>query len=153
MAPLFATDWTDPTLLFGVNCLFSVCFVSGDAATKSLVLRELSTIPAVLAGFLADPCFPVAIVCLLVVRFIIGDGARALTAADKRRAGWYLWNGIIFHIMMDGMAGGKWGNKLMADNYAILDRRFTDHSHPGDQASAALLVNMGESFSISAVAR
>lgn len=143
---LWITDWTDPTFLFGVNTLFSVVFVEGIRDEKRLSFRPLENpdkMPGVLFDFVTDPCFVVALVALLVTRYCVGDRAIELSAGMKRSAGWYLWNGVIFHIMMDGMAGGHWGNKLMDANYRLLDRRFNPgQAHPGDQALACLMVNM-----------
>ena len=45
-----------------------------------------------------------------------------LTASERRVCGWYLWNGVICHLIMDGLAGGGWANKLMQVNGAQQDR-------------------------------
>jgi hypothetical protein len=44
---------------------------------------------------------------------------------------------------MDGMCGGKWGNRLMTANYELLDRRFNvGVAHPTETMHATLITNM-----------
>lgn len=99
--PLFHTDYTDPTFLFGVSTLFSVVFVQGDPANMSLVFRDVSEIPTTFLMYILDPAFLVGLVILIVANHFVGDKLKKnLTSAEKRRAGWYLWNAVIFHTMM-----------------------------------------------------
>eukprot|EP00658_Telonema_sp_P-2_P001736 TRINITY_DN10655_c0_g1_i1.p1 TRINITY_DN10655_c0_g1~~TRINITY_DN10655_c0_g1_i1.p1 ORF type:complete len:179 (+),score=48.52 TRINITY_DN10655_c0_g1_i1:105-641(+) len=48
----------------------------------------------------------------------------ALTASERMRARWYLLNGVIIHILMDGMVGVFKVEPLFAKNYNKLDRRY-----------------------------
>lgn len=49
-----------------------------------------------------------------------------LNYAERRRARWYLINGVIFHMLMDGCVGVFKTNTLFARNYAKLDRRYAE---------------------------
>ncbi len=144
--PLFLTAWNDPTFMFSMSALFSVCFVVGkpdlqEPSHSTLLPRDPYTVPGVLWSYLLDPAFFVALVILLVARHLVGDNAKPMTPGVSRRAGWYLWNAVVIHVMMDGMSGGKWGNKLMAENYELLDVRFTPNAARGDAATAVWVVN------------
>lgn len=146
--PLFATSWLDPTFLFGLNCLFSVVFLKGtpnydDPGASTLTLRAFSTIPQVLLDYLTDPAFFIAAVVLLIGRHFVGDKPRKLSGSESRRAGWFLWNCVIFHILMDGLSGTKLGNALMTQNYEVLDQRFRpDVADRGDAANAITVVTI-----------
>ena len=107
----------DPTLIFMCTCLFSVIFIRGDPATMTLSL--IPDIPGTLLGYVTDRAFPIgATVTLLAALLTRG------TPTKGARAGWFLGNGVICHVMMDGLAGGHWGLKLMDQNYRQLDNRF-----------------------------
>lgn len=55
------------------------------------------------------------------------DGMLApLTYGERTRARWYLMNGIIIHMLMDGCVGVFKTNQLFAENYAKLDARYGD---------------------------
>lgn len=140
--PLFLTNWLDPTFLFGINTLFSVVFLIADEKNQSLELRPLSRIPFELWNYVVDPAFFVGLLVLLAARHFVGNNAKPMSTSESNRAGWYLWNAVIFHVMMDGMSGGKWGNQLMMANYKILDFRFNDEANAGEAANAAVVVNM-----------
>ena len=51
-------------------------------------------------------------------------GTASLTAAQRRIARWYLVNGVICHIVMDGLVGVWKLNPLFAAQYARIDKRF-----------------------------
>ena len=38
-------------------------------------------------------------------------------------ANWFLWNGGVIHVTMDGLTGGYSKLPLLAENYRMLDRR------------------------------
>lgn len=145
--PLYVSSSLDPTLLFGVGTLFSVCFVVGNESTMSLELRPIDEIPGILLSFLTDRAFFIGGVLLLATRWWVGEstGKSKLTPVEQRRAGWYLWNAIIFHCMMDGLAGTGYGNALMNKNYQLLDRRFKPDgggASKGDVAVVAIVVHI-----------
>ncbi|EPY23458.1 cholestenol delta-isomerase [Strigomonas culicis] len=51
---------------------------------------------------------------------------RPLTYGERTRARWYLLNGIIIHMLMDGCVGVFKTSRLFAENYAKLDKRYGD---------------------------
>ena len=51
--------------------------------------------------------------CLLLTVIVL-----ARTAAN-----WFLWNGGVIHVTMDGLTGGYSKLPLLAENYRMLDRR------------------------------
>eukprot|EP00445_Apocalathium_hangoei_P081300 CAMPEP_0204190086 /NCGR_PEP_ID=MMETSP0361-20130328/59026_1 /ASSEMBLY_ACC=CAM_ASM_000343 /TAXON_ID=268821 /ORGANISM="Scrippsiella Hangoei, Strain SHTV-5" /LENGTH=259 /DNA_ID=CAMNT_0051150851 /DNA_START=35 /DNA_END=814 /DNA_ORIENTATION=+ len=150
MAPFLATGLWDPTLLFMGSCLFSPLVLVGDAGTQSLSFRALSELPVAAAGFFADWAWLVFLAYLLVAHLLVRRGAPSSTlcppshrtSQERRTLGWYLWNGAICHLMMDGLAGGGWALPLMIQNYEQVDRRFRQTSQPGERASAMLLMNI-----------
>ena len=143
----FVSSWTDPTLLFCSGTLLSVVFVRGDSATKTLSLVPTNEIPSQLFTLFVDPAFVAGFLFLAMAYYMTKDYVHdRFTSAQRREAGWYLWNGAIIHIMMDGMAGGGhiatkggWGLKLMNDNYQILDKRFSRDATDGDIAVATTI--------------
>jgi len=53
-----------------------------------------------------------------------------LTTKENFLSRWYLWNGAVFHMLMDGFGGSFNAVPLVVDQYAKLDRRFNPaHSH------------------------
>ena len=131
---LFVCGWTDPTFLFLLPTLMSVVFVQGDAATQTLRIVAPAEIPQRLMDHVIDPAWAAGALFLYAAYKLSGGDAATkgrFSYAERCAAGWYLWNGCICHLMMDGMAGGPnggWGLKVMHDNYAILDRRFDESS-------------------------
>jgi hypothetical protein len=131
---LFVCGWTDPTFLFLLPTLMSVVFVKGDAATQTLSVVAAADLPQRLMDHVCDPAWAAGALFLYAAYTLAGGAAATkgrFSFAERCAAGWYLWNGCICHLMMDGMAGGPnggWGLKVMHENYAILDRRFDEAS-------------------------
>lgn len=158
---------SDPSAVFLISILFSVVFVTGhpktDTEAAHLSLRPIEEIPGTLVNFLMDPCFLVGGLFLAIALHLANSDDKLLgklsgnkpdpesmTWYETYAAGWYLWNGCICHVMLDGMAGGNWGNALMNKNYRQLDLRFNYEQkgtaggpHPSDVA-AALTVTQTE---------
>lgn len=135
-------SYTDPSAVFLISILFSVVFVVGHKkegdVDAHLSARPLAEIPETLFNFLLDPCFLAGGLFLAVALHLANSDHNDLygklsgnkpdpdtmTKYEIYAAGWYLWNGCICHVMLDGMAGGNWGNHLMNANYRLLDLRF-----------------------------
>jgi len=141
----FISNWTDPTLLFCGGTLMSVVFVRGDSSTNTLSFVPMKEYPSQLYKHFVDPAFVAGALFLFVAYYMTKDYVHdRFSATQRREAGWYLWNGAIIHVMMDGMAGGGWlsesggwGLKLMNENYQVLDKRFSREATKGDIAVAA----------------
>ncbi|GET87387.1 hypothetical protein, conserved [Leishmania tarentolae] len=68
-----------------------------------------------------------------------------LTYGERTRARWYLLNGIIVHMFMDGCVGVFKTNSLLAENYAKIDARYA--SELGSfNGSAVHVVSLMELF-------
>eukprot|EP01012_Entosiphon_sulcatum_P022287 TRINITY_DN2721_c0_g1_i1.p1 TRINITY_DN2721_c0_g1~~TRINITY_DN2721_c0_g1_i1.p1 ORF type:complete len:244 (+),score=51.69 TRINITY_DN2721_c0_g1_i1:25-756(+) len=114
---------TDVGLWFMVGLIFAppgVEYITkGDAA-----------FPDIQAYFL-DPVFLGGGVALTVLLWLLFGGGKDLSTRDLRVARWYLLNGTIIHICMDGLVGSfhKW--PLFYKQYCTLDKRFiTGHPIP-----------------------
>jgi len=110
----------DPTFMFAFNTIITIFFVTPHELTKtldfglpplSLVLRSLVD-PAVLLGLA---------ICALGVHLTYD--CPPLSRTEQYRANWYLWNGVFFHTIMDGMAGMGYF-PLLSSFYEHLDNRF-----------------------------
>ena len=105
----FISNWTDPTLLFCGGTLMSVVFVRGDSSTNTLSFVPMEEYPSQLYKHFVDPAFVAGALFLFVAYYMTKDYVHdRFSATQRREAGWYLWNGAIIHVMMDGMAGGGW---------------------------------------------
>jgi len=130
----------DPTFLFLGPTLLVPLFASGDVATRTLTIAA-PTVDEFVAYF-KEPtvlaCFAFIIVMLLL------GGKR-----PNRVAYWFLLNGGIVHIAMDGLTGGYHALPLLDKSYRQLDNRFNDDIPSGsseDAWAAAYLVVSLELF-------
>lgn len=147
--PGFITKWTDPTFLFCLSTLFSVVFVRGNSATQKLEIVQLKQLPGQLQDHLLDPIWILGALFLYVAYFYTKDYvSNSFSASQRIEAGWYLFNGCIIHVMMDGCAGGGWfdskegggwGMKLLNANYQVLDKRFARLAPEGEIAIATVV--------------
>jgi len=99
-----------------------------DGNTKLLIDSALS------------PGFVFTVIVTFLVYQIAHDAeygkTSSLTMGEKWISRWYLWNGAVFHMLMDGFSGSFSntfaGVPLIANQYEKLDRRFNtanpDHS-------------------------
>ena len=147
----FIAEWTDPTLLFCASTLMSVLFVRGHSDTKTLELVPFNEYGAQLQKHFVDPAWVAGGLFLYLAYYLTSAAVSdRFSKTQRMEAGWYLWNGAIIHVMMDGMAGGGWfkdtkagpggwGLKLMNENYQILDKRFARTGTEGDMAVATTI--------------
>jgi hypothetical protein len=98
-------------------------------------------------GYFADPF-------LLGSLFLTGAAAwvtsrsperKPLSLRDHRAALWYLLNGTVIHILMDGLVGAFHVLPLMNENYEKLDLRFT-RPWGDERGSCILSVSLMELF-------
>jgi len=148
MGPNKSRLFLDPTFLLGLSCYISVLFVEGDIKAHSVNFRPLDVKLA--RKHFADPTVIVSTV-LTVAALALTWNTRvdALDSATVRKAGWYLWNACLFHVM-DGMVGLGFA-PLLGENYDFLDNRLraVEFSHGGPhpgEASIAHLILMIEIF-------
>ena len=74
---------------------------------------------------LTDPA-NLAWLAYTVLAAVVAGSASKLRASESLAAGWFLWNGAIIHLAMDGLVGGYHNWPLMDKSYRILDRRAND---------------------------
>jgi hypothetical protein len=96
---------------------------------------------------LVDPALLAGLGFLALALYLTKD-SKPLARGDRLRAGWYLWNGVIFHTVMDGMVGMGFFPHLSAF-YNHLDNRFREHvthanggAHHGELAMIKLIVTI-----------
>jgi len=130
----------DPTFLFLGPTLLVPLFASGDPKTHTLNLA-----PPTQADVLAYLQEPAVIACFVfIILGLLLGGKRS-----NRTAVWFLMNGGIVHIAMDGLTGGYHALPLMDKSYRQLDNRFNDDVSTGashDAWAAAFLVVTLELF-------
>lgn len=140
--------FVDPTVVFCVSCLLTPLYLKRDKLTRQIAV-DYFTEPSLATCLAAVPlAWFIAVVWRSRVRTSLRqrkdyqeehkrelepyervnyDAMMApLTYGERTRARWYLLNGIIIHIFMDGCVGVLKTNKLLADNYAKLDKRYGD---------------------------
>jgi hypothetical protein len=145
---MFLEVFVDPMVVFCVSCILTPLVVARDTLTAEMVKAYFME-PSMAACLTA---VPVAWIIGLVWRLRVHRSLRQrkayqeehkrtlepyervnydammapLTYGERTRARWYLLNGIIIHILMDGCIGVFKTNKMLAENYAKLDRRYGD---------------------------
>jgi hypothetical protein len=71
---------------------------------------------------------PAMIFCVVLLVVVVAETKRgrcvALSYGERHLARWYLLNGVVIHILMDGLVGVFKANRLLAENYAKLDKRY-----------------------------
>ncbi|MES1913771.1 MAG: hypothetical protein MHM6MM_005930 [Cercozoa sp. M6MM] len=111
----------DPTVWF---CIFCLIVPPGMAYLNG---RPEEVIP-----FFLDRV-PLSLLILLIATVLITHSGKTvkLSKADQMTARWYLLNGVLIHIGMDGLVGTLHQWKLFDEQYKIMDRRFiVEHSVP-----------------------
>jgi hypothetical protein len=103
----------DPTVLYIVACLIA----------PAVELRG-----AAMTAYWTHPLFIGGAVALVATVALAAWGNRAapLSAGQRRLARWYLLNGVVIHVMLDGLVGIYQVNAPFAKQYAIIDKRFAD---------------------------
>eukprot|EP01060_Flectonema_neradi_P019837 TRINITY_DN27355_c0_g1_i1.p1 TRINITY_DN27355_c0_g1~~TRINITY_DN27355_c0_g1_i1.p1 ORF type:complete len:225 (+),score=21.30 TRINITY_DN27355_c0_g1_i1:72-746(+) len=107
---IFST--VDPSALFCFACIIIPLY------------KEPETTDADRLEFLTDPFFYCPVLLLIVTALVGRTRTCIQTETDKILGRWYLWNGAIIHIMMDGCVGSLDKLKLFSQQYKILDHRF-----------------------------
>ena len=105
----------DPFVHFCIACIVTPVAIQWNTIPTSDAL-----------GFFTHPAMIASLGLLVLVvaeTKLCGKNVK-LTAAERQRARWYLLNGIVIHILMDGLVGTFKVNRLFAENYAKLDRRY-----------------------------
>lgn len=145
---MFLEILVDPMVLFCVSCILTPLVIARDTLTREMVI-DYFTEPSMAVSLIA---VPVAWIIGVIWRSRVRQSLRQrkmyqdehknklepyervnydammapLTYGERTRARWYLLNGIIIHILMDGCVGVFKTNKLFAANYAKLDKRYGD---------------------------
>ncbi|ORC89955.1 putative 3-Beta-hydroxysteroid-delta(8), delta(7)-isomerase [Trypanosoma theileri] len=116
---MFLEAFVDPFFLFCVSCIAAPLIVERDNLSHDDVVQYF-TEPAMIGT---------AILLILVV--LEAKIARwryhsppLISFHERSRARWYLLNGVVIHILMDGLVGVFKVNTLLAKNYAKLDVRY-----------------------------
>ena len=107
----------DPFVHFCVGCIAAPLFVNPNMKQENVI--EYFTHPA-MVGSLA-----LLLVTIFATKFIGGRCVK-LSFGDRMLARWYLLNGVIIHILMDGLVGVFKANKYFAVQYGMLDKRYGD---------------------------
>lgn len=107
----------DPFVIFCVACIVTPVTIQLDTLSQQEIV-EFFTHPAMLACALL---FVVA-----VAETKLGGKCVKLSFGQRMLARWYLLNGVVIHILMDGLVGVFKANRLFALNYAKLDKRYGD---------------------------
>lgn len=106
----------DPFVLFCVGCIVTPPLV--DKTLSRDAQLDYFTHPAMLF------CAALLIITY-VYTFVVNRQRVVKLAASKRMlARWYLLNGVIIHILMDGLVGVYKANQPFATQYAKLDKRY-----------------------------
>ncbi|EPY35273.1 hypothetical protein AGDE_07501, partial [Angomonas deanei] len=130
---MFLEVLVDPMVLFCVSCVLTPLAVEWKTLTTDDVIAYFSE-PSMFFSLAALP------VCWLIGHLLQRQKKRnpkgkkgaqrttfqPLTYGERTRARWYLLNGLIIHILMDGCVGVFKTNRLFAQNYAKLDKRYGD---------------------------
>ncbi|GMI61519.1 hypothetical protein ScalyP_jg9061 [Parmales sp. scaly parma] len=132
----------DPSFIFLVPTLLIPLFANGDATTKTLTF--MIPTPEQGLAYLNNKAIIAAFAFYVLAQlFTLGSGRSTKTA------NWFLLNGAIIHVAMDGLTGGYHAIPLMDASYRQLDNRFNEDRKTGaseDAWAAAYLVVTLELF-------
>merc|ERR1712086_419652 len=125
---------TDPSFAFLFPTLFLPLFVHGDVTTK--VLRFSVPDLDVLQEYFTNYAF------LACVGFFVLAQILTIGGSSSRTANWFLLNGCIIHVAMDGLTGGFHALPALDNAYRQLDNRFNypDPTGSSEDAYAAAKV-------------
>ena len=112
---MFLEVFIDPFVLFCVGCIVTPVAIQLDTLT-----------PQDIQDYFCHPsmvfCFALLLLSVIETKFL--GRCVPLSFGERIRARWYLFNGVVIHILMDGLVGVFHLNKLFAQNYAKLDKRY-----------------------------
>lgn len=106
----------DPFVLFCLGCVVTPVAINFETISNEELVSFFGHPAMVFSAF------------LLVVAVCETKLGKCVKLSFKQRilARWYLLNGVVIHILMDGLVGVFKANRLFAENYAKLDRRYGD---------------------------
>jgi hypothetical protein len=117
----FSTILLDPFVLFCLGCLVTPLIV--ESADGDVALRGFGDGTAELwKAYFTDT----AVLCaaaFAAAAVLIASDYPALSPSDTSAANWFLANGAIIHVAMDGLTGGFKFLPMMSENYMRLDNR------------------------------
>ncbi|ESL11530.1 hypothetical protein TRSC58_00716 [Trypanosoma rangeli SC58] len=116
---MFLEIFVDPFVCFCVSCIVAPLIVARERLTCTDVVEYLKE-PAML--------FAAALLFLVVAEARVVRWRRnappLCTFYERMRARWYLLNGVVIHILMDGLVGVFKASTLLSRNYAKIDKRY-----------------------------
>eukprot|EP00744_Colponema_vietnamica_P018686 GILI01026376.1.p1 GENE.GILI01026376.1~~GILI01026376.1.p1 ORF type:complete len:245 (+),score=53.97 GILI01026376.1:43-777(+) len=107
----------DPFVAFCAICIATPLAIQYSTVTQEDV-KDYLLEPSMLFSF--------GLMALVVLETTFGGKCVKLSASERMRARWYLLNGAIIHILMDGLIGVFKTNSLMAANYKKIDIRYSE---------------------------
>eukprot|EP01060_Flectonema_neradi_P002444 TRINITY_DN114_c6_g1_i1.p1 TRINITY_DN114_c6_g1~~TRINITY_DN114_c6_g1_i1.p1 ORF type:complete len:232 (+),score=30.27 TRINITY_DN114_c6_g1_i1:42-737(+) len=106
----------DPMGVFCALCLLVPLFYDADTTNADRI--EMITCPYVFGPVLLT-------IAVYVISHVCGKRV-TLSDKDSVKAGWYLFNGTIIMMLMDGFAGGLQAVPLLSPQYLKVDARYAD---------------------------
>lgn len=105
----------DPSFLFCLGALSTPLLLAfrDNPQNFSSELRKYILDPALIAG-----------ISYIILALLFSRKSLKLSFKEKLISNWFLFNGAIIHLTMDGLSGGHHMLPLMEKNYAIVDQRF-----------------------------
>eukprot|EP00054_Salpingoeca_dolichothecata_P019712 m.122891 g.122891 ORF g.122891 m.122891 type:complete len:245 (+) comp23363_c0_seq1:81-815(+) len=123
------SGFTDPMVLFTCLCV-AVPVLKADSTDEII-------------QFFREPAVIFTFGVLLATILISIRKAKPVQPWEIRSANWYLMNGTVIHILMDGLVGVFGKVPLIYRQYLVLDRRFQTHDAVPVIAGATELFVMG----------
>ena len=147
----FSTILLDPFVLFCLGCLVTPLIVQSSDDDQTVALRGFGDETAELwKAYFTD----FALLCaaaFVAAAVLIASDYPALSPTDTSAANWFLANGAIIHVAMDGLTGGFKYLPEMSKNYEKLDNRAlgfgrNDNGLTDDAVAVATVVFRAELF-------
>eukprot|EP01064_Diplonema_japonicum_P010741 TRINITY_DN17975_c0_g4_i1.p1 TRINITY_DN17975_c0_g4~~TRINITY_DN17975_c0_g4_i1.p1 ORF type:complete len:249 (+),score=50.92 TRINITY_DN17975_c0_g4_i1:44-748(+) len=110
----------DPTAILCLMCVVIPAVKEPDTTYEERL--SFATDPLVVGTFLSMVLFSL---------FVRWQGCVELSAKDRRKARWYLWNGFVIHFLMDGCVGGLGQVPLLLKQYLAVDPRYASVATSG----------------------
>ena len=120
--PTHATPTSNQMLLLDPSFLF--CVICLAVPLHRTWLEQPQTFHEDAVAYLTDPALIAGGVALALGLLCAVGGRGTRTRTEELVANWFLMNGAIIHITMDGLTGGWHMLPLMYKNYIKVDRRF-----------------------------
>ncbi|KEG05822.1 putative 3-Beta-hydroxysteroid-delta(8), delta(7)-isomerase [Trypanosoma grayi] len=116
---MFVEVFVDPFVIFCASCV-----------ALPLVLERAYLTQADVVAYLTEPAmlFAAAVLVATVAEAKLARRRQRrpvpLSLRERVRARWYLLNGVVIHVLLDGLVGVFKASTLLARNYAKLDARY-----------------------------